>query len=213
MPVTKPCVVCGQPSKPRSPAAFDYWKVVYCSKRCLGIDRKGNKNKRFSGGRHVTAKGYVLALRPEHPNANGEGYVFEHRLVMEQTLGRLLTKDERVHHINGKRDDNRPENLELFGDNIEHLAHSHTRPPCWCGKPHYGRGVCRNHWRQLRDEELRRAPEMKRQSFAGRLSNADVHSMRTLALQGAGIASLAKQFGVHRSTIARVLNGQRRAAA
>jgi HNH endonuclease len=45
--------------------------------------------------------------------SNGR-YVFEHILVMEGILGRYLLPEESVHHRNGVRDDNRPENLELW---------------------------------------------------------------------------------------------------
>jgi len=56
----------------------------------------------------------VLIKMPKHPNASRQGYVFDHRLVMAQMIGRDLLKEETVHHKNGDRQDNRPENLELW---------------------------------------------------------------------------------------------------
>jgi len=56
---------------------------------------------------------------PDHPRAkSNNGYVFEHVLVMEETIGRYLDyPGETVHHKNGISDDNRPENLELWTGN------------------------------------------------------------------------------------------------
>lgn len=64
--------------------------------------------------RAVTPQGYILIRRPEHPNARSNGSIFEHTFVMSEHLGRPLLSTENVHHINGQRDDNRLQNLELW---------------------------------------------------------------------------------------------------
>lgn len=70
--------------------------------------------ERPGGSRFRMPSGYVKVHQPTHSSANGDGYVLEHRLVMTEMLGRPLLPFENVHHVNGRRDDNRPENLELW---------------------------------------------------------------------------------------------------
>lgn len=82
--------------------------------------RRAAQNPNFSGGRRVDRQGYVYVLNPRR-TGHRDRYVYEHRLVMEQHLGRGLTTAEQVHHRNGQRSDNRIENLELVS------ASEHTR--------------------------------------------------------------------------------------
>jgi len=65
-------------------------------------------------GWYKRSNGYVYIWEPHHPNANKNGYVAEHMKVMAEMLGRRLYPSEEVHHRNQRRDDNRPENLELW---------------------------------------------------------------------------------------------------
>jgi hypothetical protein len=61
-----------------------------------------------------------MVWEPDHPHSYRDGWVLEHRWIAEQQAGCRLGPDEHVHHINGIKDDNRPENLAVLG----HSEHS-----------------------------------------------------------------------------------------
>lgn len=85
----------------------------FCSVACNNNWHSGKNSATWVDGKK-RIRGYIAIKAPEHPYASSNGRVLEHRLVMEKILGRYLEPHERVHHKNGKRDDNRPENLELW---------------------------------------------------------------------------------------------------
>lgn len=110
-----------------------------CSRKCMGISRKGfipwNKGMKlpdysadkafnWKGGKTMEKYGYVYIYAPNHPHSIHGRYVLEHRLVIEKSLGRILEKNEIVHHRNKIRHDNRLSNLQLMTQ-AEHMRH-HT---------------------------------------------------------------------------------------
>lgn len=87
--------------------------AYFCSCICLGKYRSKERNPHWKGGQTFTHKGYKTIRNVNHP-FNNNGYVLEHRFVMEKLIGRYLRKDEDVHHINGIKNDNRIINLKLM---------------------------------------------------------------------------------------------------
>lgn len=93
--------------------------------------RSGPGHPNWKGGRMLLG-GYWQIYSPDHPRVTLAGYVAEHRLVVEKKLGRFLESSEVVHHIDGDRLNNSPENLQVFRTNREHLAHDlKGRVPKW----------------------------------------------------------------------------------
>lgn len=90
--------------------------------------RPGAKNHQFASGRRIDLDGYVLVTAPsDHPYARQRAnrqtkLMFEHRLVLEQHLGRYLLPSEVVDHVDGLILHNAPTNLRLFESNADHLA-------------------------------------------------------------------------------------------
>ena len=113
----------------------------FCSRQCVmavARRRRAEQVANWKGGRTLTAKvdGYVRVRAPGHPRTTKKNpYVLEHILVMETVLGRYLRPKERVHHKNGRRQDNRPENLELWKmkDPPGVRSSDYHCPGCACG--------------------------------------------------------------------------------
>jgi len=119
--------------------------VCGCGQTRLKYDSQ-NRLRRFIKGHNYNlwkgrkfSKGYWYIRYPMHPQATIDGYVLEHRLIMEKKLGRYLTRDEVVHHVNRITTDNREENLQLFENDSEHCKYHQGKNiqryliPCACG--------------------------------------------------------------------------------
>lgn len=93
----------------------------FCSNKCRSEFLKSDKNP-YALKRKFKTSGYVLVRNPTHPFAV-KGFVPEHRLIMEKKIGRILRKDEFVHHINAVKDDNRLSNLWLTNEWHHGVSH------------------------------------------------------------------------------------------
>ena len=94
-------------------------------KRALLRFSDPKNHPRWKGGK-VKIGGYIYVYSPNHPHKTKDNYVCEHRLVMEESMGRFLAPQEVVHHKDGNRENNSLENLVLCVSNGRHTIDHHV---------------------------------------------------------------------------------------
>ena len=114
------CVMCGKEIKRarfRAPLEHSTCGIT-CRNTLIARTRKriyatGAQNPAWRGG--ITKRqGYIYLLKKDHPRSNKAGYVKRANLVMEKILGRMIEPNEIVHHQDGNRENDNPENLRLM---------------------------------------------------------------------------------------------------
>lgn len=98
-------------------------EYIYSCKKCSGNKSKGSLSSNWKGGKYIQDRtGYIIVLVKdselylvdEKRSNHKHNRMYEHRYLMSKKLDRPLKRCEIVHHINGIKDDNRIENLELI---------------------------------------------------------------------------------------------------
>lgn len=197
------CPVCGKDFL-RKP-----WKNITCSRECAAKYRSmqaQNKKKDKLEDRkwdgierkdmwvvesRIQSNGYIWAKCPQHPNSFKDGYILEHRIVVENYLGRLLRKDEVVHHKDGNKTNNDISNLVVLTQQEHSRLHFLEREK-------EGRGLL------LFPKNVAIGKNTK----DGHFEYHDIVKIRELYSNGETCSDIAKKYGVTRSSIYQIVNRQ-----
>lgn len=93
----------------------------------MALKQRGEKSHSWKGGKRVNSAGYIEVFLPDHHRARGNGYVFEHILVAEATLGRKLLPNEDVHHEDENKKNNSPDNLQVLTKSQHSMLHGKNK--------------------------------------------------------------------------------------
>lgn len=166
----------------------------------------GEDNYRWKGGRYITFAGYVHVNVGRHHLADKHGYAAEHRMVAEAKLGRRLLDGEVVHHKDGDKQNNDPDNLEIL-PSVAHHSHEHglrtdRRHPdeenvkivcaCGCGTELF------------KYDYLGRPRERIAGHMESWIADDDIAQMRLDALAGMSWSKLESKYNVPKGRIRRI---------
>lgn len=122
--------------------AHDFNRISKEGRKRMAEKPKGEENPMWQGGRRVNHQGYIEIHMPEHHRARGNGYVFEHILVLEAKIGRRMDDFEVCHHADGNRTNNHPNNLFVVKKSEHGRLHPRRRNQVTLVCP-----ICRNEFK------------------------------------------------------------------
>lgn len=145
------CDYCGREFKRRPTNISPTSKHIFCSRECTN---KGLKRK--VGPDNPNWKGIIYSDTYPKIRINGS-YKRMHRVVMEEHLGRPLSPEEHVHHINGDKTDNRLENLQVVTNSQHRKVHAPPKLICSACKQKQAvaKGFCKSCWHKARRGKLK----------------------------------------------------------
>ena len=103
-------------------------KYKCCSKKCADEFKRvfNYKSKKWNGGKYIDPDGYIQVKIHNHPYADKQNYVGEHRLIVEKIMRKYIPISCPTHHINKVRTDNHPNNLMIFINKSAHNRFHHN---------------------------------------------------------------------------------------
>lgn len=160
----------------------------------------------------ITSHGYVIVwVGFDHHLSDVRGYAYEHRVVAEKAIGRRLRPGELVHHKNGDKADNRPENLEVFASDAEHLLH-HRSPESQLRLPGEANSTiecaCGCGQEFTRYDDLGRPRRWAPGHHARSLTPEDVADARRRVRAGESVASVARDLPVKYGSVCNAIYGR-----
>lgn len=149
------------------------------------LARKEKNNYRWKGGKAKTSGGYKLVKKPGHHRADSKGYVLEHIVVWEKAHCQSVPDGYVVHHINGIKTDNRPDNLQLMSASEHSIYH--------------------NQHRIYSDETKRKISQKAKERLSSpenhpAYKNVDVLQMQKEISEGKTVDSVCKKYGINKTT-------------